>query len=173
MMQTTSSIHTTPRSLHPYELSTSRELPLVGSSEPTSTMLSPDLGIPSQSTGVCLVVQVTGAANELDKRDVVKNPLHMTRSYAQVRRKLETGSTWPPRHATGNPHDISLHTARDHSRYTARNVPSWRASTYIWQNLLSGFLSGDICYRKGGGLEEVCVWMQDSQLPVRQGGIEM
>ena len=136
-------------------------------------MLLPDLGIPSQLMGVCLVVQVTGAANELDKRDVIKNPLHMTWSYARVWRKLGTGSTWPPRHATGNPHDVSLHTARDPSRHTARNVPSWRASTYIWQNLLSGFLSGNICYRKGGGLEEVHVWMRDSWLLVCKDGIEM
>ena len=172
MTQTSSSIHTTPHSLHPLELPASQGLPSVGSGVPTLTMLSLDLGIPSQLTGVCLVVQVTGAANELDKRDIVKNPLHMTRSYAWVQWKLGTRSTWPPRHATGNPHDVSLHTARDPPRHTARNVPSWRASTYIWQNLLSGFLSGDICYRKGGGLEEVCIWIQDSQLPVRKGGIE-
>ena len=140
MTQTTSSIHTTPRSLHPRELSASQGLPSVGSGEPTSTVLSLDLGIPSQSTGVCLVVQVTGVANELDKRDIVKNPLHMTQSYTWVWRKLGTRSTWPPRHATGNPHNVSLHTTGDPSRYTARNVPSWRASTYIWQNLLSGFL---------------------------------
>ena len=67
------------------EHSTSRGLPSIGSGEPTSTVPSLDLGIPSQSMGVCLVVLVAGVADNLGRRDVnVKSPLHRTRSYTRV-----------------------------------------------------------------------------------------
>ena len=34
---------------------------------------------------------------------------------------------------------------------TARNIPSWRASTCIWQDLLSSFLSGNNAVRRVAG----------------------
>ena len=103
MTQRTYSIHVTPCSLHPLELSASQGLPCIGSGEPILTVPSLGLGIPSQSMGVCLVVRVTGVANDLDKRDVVKNPLHRTQSCTRVQRKLlGTGSTQSPGHTTGD-----------------------------------------------------------------------
>ena len=116
-------------------------LPLEGfhlsvSAEPTPTVLLPELGIPSHSMGVCIVVWWLEGQMLL-----VRNPLHRARSCARVWWKLlGIGSSWSPRHLT--PHttghvtgdstwDVALHLGRDLSRYTARNIHNWRATTCI------------------------------------------
>ena len=66
------------------------------SAEPTPTVLLPELGIPSHSVGVCIVV------GWLEGRMLlVRNPLHRARSCARVWWKLlGIGSSWSPRHPT-------------------------------------------------------------------------
>ena len=96
---------------------------------------------------------------------LIRDPLHRARTWTLVRWKLlGTGPAWSPRHPTSHTTrhatgkstwDIALHTGRDPSRYTTRNIPDWRATGCTWQNLLAGFLSSDVYRRKVGGLEGV------------------
>ena len=155
------------------EHSASRGLPSVGSGEPASTVPSLDLGIPSQSMGVCLVVLVAGVVDNLVKRDVVKTPLHRTRSYAWVLWKLlGQGPPSPPGLLLEIPPGMfpcipgGILLGTPPGTFPVGGLHLYLAEPSIWPSVQRCIL------QEGCGLEGVLVWMWDSRLPVHKVGIE-